>query len=32
MSIIGLFVIQNVFMRTRASGRHKPSDGATARA
>jgi intracellular septation protein len=32
MSIIGLFVIQNVFMRTRASGRHKPSDGAAARA
>ena len=32
ISIIGLFVIQNVFMRTRASGRRRPSDGAAASA
>jgi intracellular septation protein len=30
ISIIGLFVIQNVFMRIRASGRHRPSAGAAA--
>jgi len=32
MSIATLFLIQNVFMRTHASGRHRPSDGAAARA
>lgn len=32
MSIIGLFVIQNVFMRARASGWRRPSRGAAARA
>jgi intracellular septation protein len=30
-SIIGLFLIQNVFMRARASGWRRPSDGAAAR-
>jgi intracellular septation protein len=30
ISIIGLFVIQNVFMRIRASGRRRPSAGAAA--
>jgi len=32
ISIIGLFVIQNVLMRTRASSLPRPSDGAAARA
>ena len=32
ISIIGLFVIQNVFMCIRASGRRRPSAGAAARA
>jgi intracellular septation protein len=32
MSIIGLFLIQNVFMRARASGWRRPSGGAAARA
>ena len=32
MSIIGLFLVQNVFMRARASGWRRPSDGAAARA
>ena len=32
MSIAALFLIQNVFMRTHACGRHKPSDSAAARA
>jgi intracellular septation protein len=32
ISIIGLFVIQNVFMRTRASNLRRPSGGAAARA
>jgi intracellular septation protein len=30
-SIIGLFLVQNVFMRARASGWRRPSDGAAAR-
>jgi intracellular septation protein A len=32
MSIAAVFLIQNVFMHTRASGRRRPSDGAAARA
>jgi intracellular septation protein len=32
MSIIGPFLVQNVYMRGQASGRHKPSGGAAARA